>query len=57
MREFVLGLVELDCNATGSHVRKAVLDALEPLGIRREQMRAVVGDGGSNLQRGFGQLE
>ena len=56
MREFVLGLVELDGNAACSRVRKAVRDALEPLGIRREQMRAVVGDGGSNLQRGFGPL-
>ena len=57
MREFVLGLIELDSNVTGSRVRKAVLDSLEPLGIRRAQIRAVVGDGGSNLQRGYGPLE
>ena len=57
MHEFVLGLIELDSNVTGSRVRRAVLDSLEPLGISRAQIRAVVGDGGSNLQRGYGPLE
>ena len=56
-RKFDLGLIELDSNATGPRVRKAVLDSLEPLGISRAQIRAVVGDGGSNLQRGYGPLE